>query len=306
MEALEQQLQTTQQPQAVMAQAEAARAMQEVQAALVIAKKFPRDEVASETRIMTSCKRYSLAEEAVYSFPRGGEAVSGPSIRLAEMLARNWGNVQYGFRELDQEQGKSTVEAYCHDLETNTRVSRVFMVQHRIGTKKGVKILTDERDIYEKVANNAQRRVRAAILEIIPGDVVEKAVRQCQTTLKAGPKDVPLIDQIKTCVQVFNPMGVSQEMLEKRLGHPIANTTLEEMAELRAIFNSMRDKHSSREEWFSVPQATTQGGLADVVAKVAEETAKAETAAKNPEPKPAEPPQATEAKGDQSSFEDFQ
>lgn len=30
-------------------------------------------------------KRKSLAESAIYSYPRGGQRVSGPSIRLAEV-----------------------------------------------------------------------------------------------------------------------------------------------------------------------------------------------------------------------------
>lgn len=67
------------------------RQAQEVQGAMVIAKRFPRDEVESFNRIMQSCKRKSLAESAMYEYPRGGTKVSGPSIRLAEAMAQNWG-----------------------------------------------------------------------------------------------------------------------------------------------------------------------------------------------------------------------
>lgn len=48
------------------------RQAQEVQGAMVIAKRFPRDEVESFNRIMQSCKRKSLAESAMYEYPRGG------------------------------------------------------------------------------------------------------------------------------------------------------------------------------------------------------------------------------------------
>ena len=57
--------------------------------------------------------RQDLAESAVYEYPRGGERVTGPSIRLAETVARYWGNLDYGITELDQRQGESTVMAYC-------------------------------------------------------------------------------------------------------------------------------------------------------------------------------------------------
>ena len=63
------------------------QALAEVQAAMVVAKRFPRDETAAYSAIMTACKRPSLAEQAMYSYPRGGQKVTGPSIRLAETMA---------------------------------------------------------------------------------------------------------------------------------------------------------------------------------------------------------------------------
>lgn len=253
-----------------------ARAIQTVQASLVIAKKFPRDELAATAKILKACERYSLADEALYSFPRGGEAVSGPSIRLAEVIAQQWGNLEYGFRELEQQQGRSTVEAFCWDKETNTKVSREFVVRHEIGLKGGkVKHLTDERDVYEKVANHAQRRVRAAILEIVPPDVVERAVKKVNETLTKGPANVPMQDQIMACIQAFDAVQVSKELLEKRLKHPMESATPVELAELRKILNSMRDKQSRREDWFDFG-TPVEGGKAAAVAAVAEETAKEE------------------------------
>lgn len=67
------------------------RQAQEVQAAMVIAKKFPRDEVQSFNRIMRACQRKTLAEQAMYEYPRGGTKVTGPSIRLAEAMAPELG-----------------------------------------------------------------------------------------------------------------------------------------------------------------------------------------------------------------------
>jgi hypothetical protein len=55
---------------------------------------------------------------------------------------------------------------------------------------KGGYQLKDERDIYELMANQSQRRVRAAILEIIPGDIIEDAVSECEKTMKANVGNV--------------------------------------------------------------------------------------------------------------------
>lgn len=41
------------------------RQAQEVQAAMVVAKRFPRDEIEANNRILNACKRKSLAERAI-------------------------------------------------------------------------------------------------------------------------------------------------------------------------------------------------------------------------------------------------
>jgi hypothetical protein len=159
------------------------RAVQEVQAALIIAKRFPRDTNESYTRIMRSCERKTLAKEAMFAYPRGGTMVTGPSIRLAECMAQCWGNMQFGIRELSQSNGASEVEAFAWDVETNTRQVKLFTVKHRRDTKKGGYDLTDSRDIYEMVANQGARRLRACILGVIPGDIVDAAIKKCEETL---------------------------------------------------------------------------------------------------------------------------
>ena len=128
---------------------EQSRKAAEVQAAMAVAKRFPRDQNIAFRNIMESCKRKTLAEKATYAYPRGGGMVIGPSIRLAEVLAQNWGNMDFGLLELDRSGGESSVMAYCWDMETNVKRTTVFQVRHIRDTKQGPKKLTDERDIYE-------------------------------------------------------------------------------------------------------------------------------------------------------------
>src|SRR5688572_14016429 len=170
------------------------RAAQETQAAMVIAKRFPRNEDAAFQRIMQACQRKSLAEVAQYAFPRGGQTVSGPSIRLAEVLARSWGNLDFGIIELEQKPGESTMMSFCWDLETNARSTKIFTVKHLRSTRQGNKELDDPRDIYEMTANQGARRLRSCILSVIPGDFVEAAMEQCDKTF-AGQNKEPLADR---------------------------------------------------------------------------------------------------------------
>lgn len=238
-------------PNAV-ATSDSERAIQEVQAALVIAKKFPRDQMKAMDRIMNACTRPTLANGALYSYPRGGQEVTGPSIRLAEAMAQEWGNMQFGIRELSADNGSSTVEAFAWDVETNTKQVKVFQVPHiRYSRSKGNTKLTDPRDIYEVVANQGARRLRACILGIIPGDVTEAAVQQCGVT-QASTVDVNP-ESIKVMVDSFaSTYRVTQEAIEKRLGKRVEAINGSQMLNLRKIFQSLKDGMSKPADWFDV------------------------------------------------------
>ena len=230
---------------------QSARESQEVQAMMVIAKRFPRDPIDAMDRIIKSCTRQTLAQSAVYSYPRGGQSVEGPSIRLAETLAQEWGNIQYGIRELSQSNGESTVEAFAWDIQTNTRQVKVFQVPHVRYSKKGKQILTDPRDIYEVVANNGARRLRACILGVIPGDVIEAAMEQCSITLKANA-DVS-IDGLKKIASIFQEnFNVTQEMIGKRYQCKFESLRPAQVVQLRTIYQSMKDGMSQPRDWFDI------------------------------------------------------
>ena len=233
---------------AVLAEATAQREVAEVQAAMLIAKRFPRNQARATDRIMVACQRPTLAESALYTYARGGTDISGPSIRLAEVAAQQWGNIQFGIRELDQRAGESTVEAFAWDLETNTRQTKTFQVKHYRHTKKGGYNLTDPRDIYELVANQGARRLRACILGIIPGDIIEAAVNECESTLKAKADISP--EAVKKMVEVFAPFNVTKAMIETRIQRKLESITPAQIISLRKVYNSLKDGMSNATDWF--------------------------------------------------------
>lgn len=229
---------------------EQSRATAEVQAKYVIANKFPRNPFAAYTAIIETCKRPFLAEQAMYAYPRGGKIITGPSIRLAEAMAQCWGHIECGVREISQSGGVSVAEAYAIDLCTNTHVSKIFHVPHIRDTKNGQKRLTDSRDIYELVANQGARRMRACILAVLPGDVVEAAVERCKKTLESS--EVPLNEQIRRMVLAFDDYGIKVDHLEKRLGHNIDSTIPTEIVTLKSIYKSIKDGVADRSDFFDI------------------------------------------------------
>jgi hypothetical protein len=220
---------------------EQSRAAAEVQSAIVVAQRFPRNERHALGRIIAACNRLSLAREAFFTFPRGNETITGASIKLAKEMARSWGNIQHEIVELSQDtkRGESEVMAYAWDLETNTRSAIRFIVPHKRFTRKGVKTLTDPRDIYELIANNGSRRLRQCIFAIMPADLVTEAERVCRETLQKGDGK-PLDVRITSCVAAFDKVGVTREMLTEKTGHEPEKLSLNDLTDLQIIFQSIK------------------------------------------------------------------
>lgn len=235
---------------AIAANAEA-RAVAEVKAQVLMARQFPRNPGAAMDRILRECERPTLADKATYTFPRGKETVSGPSIRMAEMMARNWGNNSFGLEVLERKTsatgvGQSVLRAYAWDLETNTYISRQFELKHWRQTQSGGYALKDDRDIYELEANMGSRRMRACILQMLPGDVTQAAVDKCRLVASQGivsamgdkAKRVTLISRT---IQAFEAMGIKPADLEKYLGSKSDDWTADHILRLKELKNSFDD-----------------------------------------------------------------
>lgn len=255
-----------------MVQVEMTKAIQEIQAKVISAKRFPRDMVRVRARIMEECRSITLAEEAEWKFPRSGEMLKGPSIRIAEVIMRCYGNMSAGVRELERREGKSIAQAFCWDMETNVSSEQDFEVPHHIEVgKKGakrLKKLTDPRDIYELVANNGARRKRAAILAMVPMSIVEDAMAWCRQTLVKGGGE-PIEKRLAMMLTKFKELGVSAEMIEERIGHKIDITTAEEIVDLTSIYNSLKNNQAKRSDFFNYPEDAVDEETASIAEKIA-------------------------------------
>jgi hypothetical protein len=264
------------------------RVGQEVQISMAAAKKFPRDENEAHKKIMRSCARIGLAEVAEYTYPRGDKKVSGPSIRLAEAIAQGWGNIEYGIIELENSKGKSEMMAYAWDLESNSRVTKVFSVKHWRDTKQGGYALKDERDIYELTANFGARRVRACILGIIPGDIIDGAIKECRKTIK-GDNKTPIEDRIKIMLNAFEKEHrIDTAGIEEYIGCKAKAFSENDLIKLRGIHQSIVDGMSTPADYFGKPDAPKSDAV-PVVDPFAKKPAEAQTTAAPVVPAPVVP-----------------
>ena len=237
----------------------ATRAAKEVEAAMIVAKRFPRNEFDSIEKIKQACKREGLAKESQYSYSRGGTTITGASVDLLRAIKMYWGNVTSGWQEISRRFGSSTVYAYAWDLETNARCEITFEVKHIRDKKGGGVQLTDERDIYELIANQAARRERKCLEGVIPKDIVELAVEDCDKTL-AGKNDEPIRDRLQKVVTALREVGVTAAMVEKRLQHKMEAVSEIELAGLRKIWKSLHDGVGRVEDFFDQSEAAAPSG----------------------------------------------
>jgi hypothetical protein len=238
---------------------EQSRAVAEVQAAIYVARQFPREVDRARNGMQAACGSMALANKAFYRFPRAGGAVEGSTIHLAKTLAQTWGNIQYGVTEMrrDDDYRQSEMQAFAWDVEANTRHVLTFIVPHAKFAKGKVEALIDLRDIYENNANNGARRLREAIFAVIPDWFIEEAEELCRETLHKGDGK-PIEQRIEGAVGVFKGLGVSEERLEQKLGRKRAQWTGADIAQLLITHKSIQRREIAVEDEF--PQARITGG----------------------------------------------
>lgn len=242
------------------------RELAESVAAIQMAKIFPRDMIAVAEDVKRECMRPELAQRAVYAYARKGATapITGPSIRLAEVLVRCMGNIDAGWREIEQAPEWIKCEAYAWDKEKNSRHTVTFTVSKIRHTRNGDYLLTDPRDLYEKCANEAARRKRACILAVSPGDIVDMAVEQCAETLKASADTSP--EGVKKLLEAFKQFAVTKADIERRIQRKIESILPAQVVDLRNVYNSLKDGMGVKEDYFKgeTVEGETQGGKNDL------------------------------------------
>lgn len=233
---------------------EQARAVAEVQSQVIVAQQVPRDQHRARAEMREACGRTGLAERAFYKVPNRG---TGASVHLARELARIWGNVNYGVKELrrDDTAGESEVMAYAWDVQTNTRSERSFVVPHARMKQGKREKLVDLGDIYLSNQNVGARAVRECIFTVLPTEFVDEAMDLCRETIKHGEGE-PLDERVTKMVAAFGDLGVSLARLEARIGRRRAQWTAADVAEMKIAYRSITREGLSADDEFPEQRVT--------------------------------------------------
>lgn len=235
----------------------------EIQSAITVAKRFPRNEDGAFQKLMKAADRTSFAEDAGYSFPRGGQTVEGPSVNLAREAARVWGNIRYGLEVIRDDEESRQIRGWAWDLESNVKVTAEDEFRKLIYRKKGGWIRPDERDLRELTNRRGAILIRGCVLQILPKDLIEDAMDRCRATLRKSAAQDPESAR-KKIILAFSEIRVTPEMLEQKLGHPLAQCSPAEIADLRTIYKSIADGNSTWAEYVEPQKPEAEKAAIDI------------------------------------------
>lgn len=226
----------------------------EVDMQISTAKAYPRDVQAAIKRIedLASLDR-ETAEDCFYVLRRNGATgqttIEGLSVRMAEIIAGAWGNLRVQARIIGNDGKTITAQAVCHDLETNFAVS--VEVKRRITDKNGKTYSED----LQVVTGNAACAIafRNAVLKVVPKAITKKAINNIKQVALGKALDVETSRQ--NCIANFAKIGVTTEMLCQYLDIKSAEEIgKEQIFELRATWNAIKEGTTSVQETFVQPQ----------------------------------------------------
>jgi hypothetical protein len=251
--------------------ASAAEKQFEIQSAIAIAKKCPRNEATAFQKLMKAACRPSFAEEATYSFPRATTTVTGPSVNIAREAARVWENFRYGVYVIREDDQTRLIRGWAWDVETNVQVQAEDEFAKLIYRKGKGWIEADERELRELTNRRGAILVRNCILQLLPKDLIEDALDRCAQTRQKGAADDPEYAKKKVVVN-FSDVGVTVAQLETYLKHPMGQCTPVELANLQTLYRSIVDGNSRWSDYVGPVDAPDSDDLAKVQQGLREQT----------------------------------
>lgn len=234
-------------PTSTQLQAESARSLareQRLYANAVMAVR-QSDEMRGELELY--CGTTEMAEAAFYSYKRGDSVIEGPSIKLMRAVACAFGYIRSGWRVLEMHDTHCEAQAFAEDMKKGTLSEIEFTVAFWRETKSGGYALTSDRDKYEIIANQASRRVRRCLEDVIPAAFVNYAERVCRKVLQAQGS---LEERVKAMIEKYAEMGVDKGRLARYLQHPPESATESEVVRLGKVYRAIADGITTVEDQF--------------------------------------------------------
>ncbi|PCJ18285.1 MAG: hypothetical protein COA96_16835 [SAR86 cluster bacterium] len=223
----------------------------EIDGQVATAHAYPRDPVKAEEQMTAMVVATpEVAGECYYSLPRksrdgSNQTITGPGVRLAEIMAQTWGNIRIACRPPVIGAREVMVEYAAHDLQSNyaTTGSVTMGIVTSNGSRYG-----DDMIRMTCMATTAKAR-RNAIFAVVPGTMVR---RLCDSAIvKATGGDSPLEERVTNAMKHFRAMRISDDRILAAVGRSkIGDLNNDNLAALRGLATAIQDKHTTIDESF--------------------------------------------------------
>lgn len=226
----------------------------EIDQQIATARRFPRSIKHAINNILSlATLDEDTAEECIYSLPRGGKAIEGASIRLAEIIAQSWGNCRIATRVVHVDRIEKYIEAegVYHDLETN--MATLARVRRRIVDSKG-RLYND--DMIQQTGNAAASIARRnAILAGVPKGVWWKGYDAARQVVMGDIQT--LANRRAEALKAFQRFGVVPEQVFGALNvNGEEDVTLDHIVTMRGMFSALKNGEATVEEMFPAPASS--------------------------------------------------
>lgn len=236
----------------------------EIDSTIATAKNYPRDmKLALKNVEEMATLTEAIAEECHFSLPKTDKNgrkinIQGPSIRFAEILASQWGNLRIASRVVEVGAKQVVAQGICLDLESN--VAYDVEVRRSIVSKDGRRYSEDT------VTTNANACAavaqRNAVLKTVPKPLWNPIYEA--TLLKIGSDKMGLADRWQKAMAWFSSRGVEEKVLRAAIGIKRASdVTQERIQRLVGWRNAIEEDPTAVDEIFGNldPEKTEQSGL---------------------------------------------
>lgn len=241
----------------------------EIDIQISTAKAYPRDIAKFKKKAVSmACLDRETAETCFYSLPRGGKTITGPSVRLAEIVLSAYGNLRAAANVIANDRKTVTARAMCHDLESNTCIA--IEVKRKITDKHG-RTYTEDMQV---VTGNAACAIalRNAIFKVIPMAFTKDIYDNVRRVAAGNLTD--LNTRRKNAIEHFKHMGVTEDRIFAVIEvSDIEGIDLEKLLVLIGLSNALRDGDTSIEEAFPpiLKKTETQDKADEAMKKTVEE-----------------------------------
>jgi len=229
----------------------------EVEAQLDAAHRYPRS-IRKFLNDATTLATFNLevAMSCIYSLPRSGKSISGPSVRLAEICASAYGNLHIGTRVVGVEEKNIIAQGLVWDLEKNLKWA--VEVRRRITDRNGRQFNDDMQTVTGNAA--ASIAARNAIFRAIPKAYVN-AVYEKAKEVAIGNAST-LSARRATVIERLSKMGALQERILARVEKPsVEDITLDDLELLIGIGTAIKNGDQQVDDAFPAKVEATKGTL---------------------------------------------